>query len=323
MPTDKDYSHLAPFDPAPNSAFLSSDPYFQFAWDSVSLGDLKDCQFKYFLSIVCGWNSNVPKPALVFGILYHQAGELWDKLLAEGVSKPDALYQVVHCTALRAKNELPEGDHRRTTQTLTRSIIWYLDQFHDDSAKTVILANGKPAVELSFSFEFDRLSDGTPIYLSGHIDRLVEFSGSLWFLDRKTTGSQLNERYFAQFTPDNQMSLYSLASKIILERPAAGGIIDAVQLAVNFARFKRAFIYRTAEQLDEWIEDTKFWIGLARQCATERHWPMNEKSCSKFASDSNPGGCPYRSVCAKSPSVREIFLRSDFTRRVWDPLEER
>jgi len=42
-----------------------------------------------------------------------------------------------------------------------------------------------------------------------------------------------------------------------------------------------------------------------------------------YASKENPGGCPFRGVCSKDPASREIFLKQDFTRRVWDPLVPR
>ena len=41
-----------------------------------------------------------------------------------------------------------DTDHKyKNTFTLIRSVIRYLDQYEHDPAKTVMLSNGKPAVE--------------------------------------------------------------------------------------------------------------------------------------------------------------------------------
>ena len=308
-------SALGPFDPVPRKSASESNPYLQVVWDSTSLGTFKECPYKHFLAQVCGYTPAARKPALEFGIAYHAALELWDKLLADGADKTEAMFQVIQCAGWQG-TKLPSGDTARTLETLVRSVIWYLDQFHNDSAKTVILASGKPAVELSFLFEFAHI-DTEDFYLSGHIDRLVEFQGRPWFMDRKTTKSSLDDRYFAQYSPDNQMDFYTAASQIVWEVPCAGGIIDAAQLSPNFTRFKRQEIHRTPEQIDEWLEDTHEWLAQAKRCADNQHWPKNEKSCSAW------GGCPFRKVCAHSPSVRPTFLAADFARRGWDPAVAR
>src|SRR5205085_2132611 len=149
--------------------------------------------------------------------------------------------------------------HAKNRETLIRSVIWYLDNFKDDPAATLILANGKPAVELSFRMELDWGPGGKPAagldfppyILSGHLDRVVEFGGQRYVMDRKTTGSSPTPHYFDGFAPDNQMSLYTLAACVQFNTPVAGVIIDAAQIAVGFTRFQRGFTYRTESQLEE------------------------------------------------------------------------
>jgi hypothetical protein len=98
------------------------------------------------------------------------------------------------------------GSHNlKTRETLVRSVIWYLEQFADDTCETVQLANGKPAVELSFRMEMDwgpesgegqkealnrygrPLTLAQPYVLSGHLDRVVKFQESFYVMDRKTS----------------------------------------------------------------------------------------------------------------------------------------
>ena len=187
-----------------------------------------------------------------------------------------------------------------------------------DPAKTVQLANGKPAVELSFKLELETGPvGGVPYILCGHLDRVVEYAEGTYVMDRKTSSTTISSYYFDQFDPDNQMSLYTLASKVIYATPVKGVIIDAAQIAVGFTRFARGFTYRTETQLDEWLKDTKYWMDEAGDLAKHGHWPMNDKSCHKY------GGCHFRSVCSKSPEMREVFLNSGFVKQPWNPLVPR
>lgn len=339
---------------ADNGSFSSQIPGLQIAWDSTSLGLLKECPKKYFYTMILGYvrGTNVH---LDFGLYLHSALEFFDKAKATGISYEDALDATVTevlkmtgtniptwtcgehnhfsdnletCPTCGKPVELIEGefgflpwssnDSYKNRFTLLRTVIWYLDHFKNDVVETIILSNGKPAVELSFKMEIPLPSpEGEAYLLCGHIDRLVDFNGAPWVMDRKTTKSALDNRYFSNYSPDNQMSLYALASNVILNVPSKGVIIDGIQVAVNFSRFARGFANRTQAQLEEWLADTMTVIRQAETYADAQHWPMNDKSCDKY------GGCPFREICAKDPRTREPFLKSNFTRRVWNPLEAR
>lgn len=296
----------------------------QFAWDSTSLGYLKTCPRLYQYTMIEGFRRSGPSVHLDFGGWYHKALENYDKFIADGKSHDDALAEVV-LEALKWTwiNGAPwvaeKEDTNKTRETLVRSVIWYLEKYGpNDAAKTIILANGKPAVELSFRLELPfNAAPNQPYLLCGHLDRVVEFTGGTYVMDRKTTKTTLSSYYFDQYEPDNQMSLYSFAGKVMYSLPINGVVIDAVQIAVGFSRNERGFTFRTDAQNEEWIEDAKHWFNLARQFAEANYWPMNDKSCHQY------GGCVFRKICSKSPEVRGRFLESDFTRRYWNPLEPR
>lgn len=292
-----------------NSAFHGT---LQWAWDSTSLTLLKTCPRKYYYTMIEGWKSKAEAIPLTFGIAYHKALELYDEARAEGADVQEATRQALrYCLGV----SIPAGDNRRTKFTLVRSIIWYLEQFKNDPCETVILANGRPAVELSFRFTLDTTTpSGENYMLCGHLDRLVRLQDKLWILDRKTTGTTLSDNYFSHFNPDNQMSLYTFAGEIVTNEKVSGVIIDAAQLAVGFTRFQRAFTQRTPAQTAEWLADTLSFIQLNEQFSQTQNYPMNDTACDKY------GGCPFKGVCSKDPKVRESFLSADFEKRIWDPL---
>jgi hypothetical protein len=309
-------------EPPPPSPFLPGTR-IQWAWDSTSLGWLKECPRKYQYNMIKGWRPKQPSIHLHFGLLYHAALELYDRLRTEGLDHENALIAVTR-QAMRDSWPWDFEPLERDTKnraTLIRSIVWYLEEFADDPCETVILQNGRPAVELSFKMELDYGPSGQlggqPYVLCGHLDRVVTLNGSTYVSDRKTTSSTPGAYYFDGFAPDNQMSLYSIAARVVYHTPVSGIIIDAVQVAVGFSRFSRGFTYRSVAQLDEWLADTRYWLDLAVQYAKAGYWPMNDKSCHHF------GGCPFRRVCSKSPEVRQVFLESDFRREPWNPLEVR
>ncbi len=346
-------------------ALKSQSPFLpgtniQFAWDSTSLGWLKTCPRLYQYSMIEGWRSRGQHVHLDFGSYYHSALELYDRHRALDVDHNEALYEAVkYCLEVTWVNReylsrsqgVTENDRKnwpygeavipvintggpidwghnlKTRETLIRSVIWYLEEFgENDAARTVILANGKPAVELSFRLEMDwgptankgeNWVSGQPYILSGHLDRVVSFQDGIYVMDRKTSSTTIGGYYFDGFSPDNQMSLYTFASKVIYQTPVRGVIIDAAQIAVGFTRFSRGFTFRTEAQTEEWLEDTKHWLELAESYAVKDFWPMNDRSCHQY------GGCAFRKVCSKSPEVRQKFLESDFEKRHWNPLEPR
>ena len=307
------------------SPFAPSNPRLQLAWDSTSLGLLKTCPRKYYYKMIENWQTRGEMHHLAFGILYHSALEEFDKAKAAGASFDEAQIAAVRKALEDGRDYIGTDDETKATKgnnknkfSLIRAIVWYLEHFRDDPAETVILANGKPAVELSFRMELPFETEaGEAFMLSGHIDRLVEMGGQVYVLDRKTTGSTISNYYYKQFNPHNQMSLYQFASKVVLPKAAAGVIIDAAQLAVGFARFHRGMIMKSQTSLDEWVDDLERWLRLAEGYAKANHWPMNDTACGNY------GGCEFQGVCSAAPSVRELLLKNDFDKKVWNPLQAR
>lgn len=304
----------------------------QFAWDSTSLSYLKTCPRLYQYTMLDGWESKEASAHLRFGIEYHHALQDYDLSRASGIPHSDAVHDVVRELMVRTVDF--ESDHKtKDRHSLVRTVIWYLDKFKDDTAKTHILSDGRPAVEQSFRFELDfgpTSGKGTgsdvstdlyiapqPYILSGHLDRVVSFNDELFVLDYKTVYSFWGKRW----EPDNQMTLYTLASKVVLGSTVRGVIIDMACVKANETEFKRDFTFRTQDQIQEWLNDLHYWFALAEQYAVNNYWPMNDTACDKF------GGCRFRDICSKSSGVRERFLESNFVKlppeERWNPLKPR
>ena len=316
------------------SPFLP-DTNVQWAWDSTCLGYIKQCPRLYQYTIIEGWSPKDESVHLRFGSEYHQAIQEYDIERANGASHEDAIRHATRNLLERAHDWVVDAGTKagnyKNRRTLIQLCVDYFDFFADDPAKTFILENGKPAVELSFKFEldwgpkFEGMEDQQvtqPYLLCGHLDRVVTFSDHLFVLDHKTTTTAPGPYFFNQFEPNNQMTLYTLAGKVIIDSPIRGVIIEAAQILLEKPnRFVRGFTYRTQDQLDEWVGDLHYTLQLAEYYAEMNYWPQNDTACDKY------GGCRFREICSKSPGVRETFLKADFNKLEkedrWNPLKPR
>lgn len=304
----------------------------QFAWSASTIKMAETCLRYYQYTMIEGWHSRNPGPHLRFGGHYATAIEHFHKRIALGEAREDALRgvvrEVLEATWDRTAGEKDEfgnvlseptgapwsSDHNlKNRETLVRSIVWYLEQFAEDTALPVLLGDNTPAVELSFS-----LSADDDILLVGHLDRLANYADNLYVMDQKTTGTTISQRFFEGFSPDTQMSLYTFAGSAIFGAPISGVIIDAAQIAVGFTRFERGFTFRTKGQLNEWYDGAMTTIQRAQAATRENHFPQNPSACGNY------GGCVFRTICSRDPGARKNFLAGDFIQGGgYDPLERR
>lgn len=295
-------------DLASNSSFSNS---VQFAWDATSLTSFMTCPRRYQYEVIEGWQKK-DQDHLIFGLAYANALESYYVQTTGGEDPEIALRNIVRGALIETKDWVPSQTYK-TRETLIRSIVWYFEHFKDDPTEVVVLKSGKPAVELSFSYELD---DG--IFWCGHIDRLVNYNDHIYVMDQKTTRYILSSYYFQKFNPHQQMSGYTFSAKTFWSMPVKGVIIDAAQIKVGSTEFARGFTSRTDEQLEEWYNDTMYWIKRAMETADSGYFPQNPEGCDKY------GGCPFRETCSVSPKIRPNYLKRDFGKREsWDPLKRR
>jgi len=299
-----------------------------YAWDSTSLGYLKTCPRLYQYIIIDGWSGKEESVHLRFGQEYHTALQQYEVSRANGVKHEDAIHDTIAALMDRTHgwnvDRSTKAGQYKNRDTLCSLVVDYLDHFGpEDPARTYIKADGTAAVELSFRFELDLVaSSDQPYLLCGHLDRVVEFNDAILVMDHKTTTTTVGDYYFDQWEPNNQMTLYTLAGGVVLNAPIRGVVISAAQIMLDKPnRFVRGFTYRTPDQLEEWLRDLERLLIVNEGYAESNYWPMNDTACDKF------GGCKFRGICSKSPSVRDKFLRADFVQlpeeERWNPLKPR
>jgi len=279
----------------------------QVCWDASSLANLQSCPRYYQYNNLEGWRKEVDAtPALTFGSALHAGLEVYDIERFNGTPSKESLRLAIP-EALKVGKTLEfSTDKRRTPETLVRSLVWYEEQFRDDRIETATLPDGSPAIEVRFEVDFPGVKGRR---ISGRIDKLCYLDGDLYIMDRKTTHATVSNYFFDRFSPNIQVSAYTWALQEYFGMPVSGFIIEVAQTAVGFTRFGRSLITRTSEVLDEWLNDTKFWIEQNDHFLANDYWPQDQTGCMNY------GGCKYREVCNRAPRVREAFLEDTMRAR--------
>lgn len=310
---------------AGSSMFSSTVPGLQTAWNSSSLTPLKICPRRYYYQIVLGYQPSHENVHLIFGTLLHLGHEQYAKHIIDHPHEEAitiAVEKVLHAAGARAEDgswkPWRSEDKYKTLPNAIRTLVWYFEKFREDWLKTIELSDGSLAVEIDFKFDTGEPGPDGTYLIFGRMDRAANYGEDKYIIDLKSTKSSVDYGdYFERYSPDNQMSMYSFAANVAHNIPVRGVLIDASQVTVNFSRFRRGMALRDHNQLEEWYADTIQAIRRNEDHVEARHWPMNDAVCSLW------GGCPYRSVCSKSPAVREMYLKSNYIKRDYDPLKAR
>lgn len=291
-----------------------------FVIDHTSLAMFKDCPKKYYLGILNGYRPKQSAPPLTYGKVFHTAVEVYDREKGKGLDHDLAVAKAVQRAWKDSKGDATFTlDSRRSIASLIRAVIWYADTWKDDYLETLVLPNGKPAVELSFTFELPFTFAGTdaPVLYCGHIDRVAKYRDDLFAVEHKHTVSALSDSYWNRYVFGSQTSGYVMALKVNFNLNTAGAIIDATQVGVNFARFGRRPVHRVETHQQEWMLDLSYWLSQLDLCLTTDRWPRNTEACSKYS------GCQFRDYCFSRPMSRDLILAHDFKIEKWDPLKIR
>lgn len=310
-------------------SFDVARPWFQHTWDSSSLGTFLRCPRRYFYQTICGFAPVTQSVDLFFGTLVHKGMEIYHE---EKPSRGHSEAQVLGLEEILSAAWV-EGKYWRSTSNnknlwnALRAFIWHTEAFgFEPEVHTTVVGNSLLAVELPFQFDLLDFK-GQSITYCGHMDRLVDTPGGRWVVDYKTTTKTLSTAYFSGYEPSTQLPGYAVAAKIVFHQPIQGVMIDAFQIGVDFVRCGRGHILMTEEKADEWLHEASTWIRSALSLAGQIHepaetlpdfagvnahlWPRNTEAC--FI-------CPFKIVCASTPSVRKHLLAEAYISSFWDPM---
>jgi len=227
----------------------------------------------------------------------------------------DVVQAVAHFKANYEENL--EEDPKRTHKMGEWIIKNYAKTYQDQPHKIV-------HAEMSFDLP---LGNGNS--LIGRIDKVVEWGGTLWIMDHKTT-SQMGANFYKEFDPSLQMTGYVWAARE-LGFDVRGVLIDAILVAKGLLEsssrsrlnpLARFDFYKNDAALKEWkdtvlqIQTDIGWTEEDARINGPARWTPNFDSCTYY------GECPYRRVCSEEEQVRERLISMDYDVDFWDPREK-
>jgi hypothetical protein len=284
--------------------------------NASSLELAKQCPRKYELKIVEGYARREERVDTIFGTLVHEGLERYDRARLAALGHDEAVEVMVAWALSRTWDSTLSRpmvfDHPQKNRLgLIRTLVWYADRFPKErDLPLLMLPSGLPALELAFEFDsgFEHALTGEPITFIGRLDKMVLFNDKILIKDRKTTRHSLGEHYFSNFSPNGQVSQYTLAGLVAFGQPCAGLIIEGIQVGVDFTRFARAKIERTRPALDDWLRDAGYWLDRMNEWAEAQYWPQNDAACGLY------GGCEFRAICSMDSRARKTWLEKDWAR---------
>lgn len=267
-------------------------------FDYTAMSTFLTCQRKYDFKINKGLVGITAPVAAEFGKCIHTALDSWYK--NRDVDAAIDLFRNIYV-------ETDEDDKRthRMGEWILRN---YNDKYQDQPFKVL-------ATEHEFTLP---LPNGKK--LIGRIDKIIEWDGSVWGMDHKTT-SQLGPTYMKMHTPNLQFSGYTWAIQQMGYANCQGILVDALLVAKGLLEGKsktltplaRDFAYRSKEDIEEYLLITKHIQDSIVDCETMDWWSPNFDACSDY------GECPYRRICKEPAEFRDRIIASDYKVEPWDP----
>ncbi len=210
--------------------------------------------------------------------------------------------------------ECPE-DSAKSLNRMAGAMEFYLERYPLDSdiAVPVTLSDGLKGIEFSFVEPLPVLHPvtGQPLLFSGRMDMLVEYAGSVFLLDDKTTSS-LGASWPKQFDMRSQFTAYTWLANCA-GYPVNGALVRGVSILKTRYDTMQALTYRPKWMVDRWLTQTIRDLERMKGMWEAGYYDYNlDESCNSY------GACQFKQVCLSLDP--EPWLRGSFERVKRDPV---
>lgn len=291
-------------------------PFFPPVFDSTLLAALRSCPQKAYRTYLQHWKPKTESVHLVAGAAFASGIEAARKaFFEENAPKEDAEAVGLKALIEHYGDFEPTVDTAKTLDRMCGALEFYFDQYQlgEDGMTPVILASGKPAVEMSFSHPLPiaHPETGDPLIYAGRMDAVMEFAGGVYPVDEKTTSS-LGPSWSRQWEMRSQFTGYAWACRED-GLNVDGCIVRGVSILKTKYETQQVVTNRAPWEIDRWYEQTLRDIERFMRCWEEGYYDYAlDTACLEY------GGCGMVQVC-KSPNP-DSWLPMYFEKKVWDPL---
>jgi hypothetical protein len=265
--------------------------------DNFALEQFETCPRKYFLRVVKGYVPRTTNAAIAFGVQFHEGLAAWYR----SGSPKEALQAI----AEKWTHDVPPDDHRTLNRCL-ETFAAYVREYPREAFR-VVGAPSAPLVEVGFT-----LDTGLGFSYGGIMDAVIARGDEVFVMDHKTT-SQLGEQYFQQYKPNNQISGYVWGATCLTGKTVNGALINAIGVLKSENKFRRGFITRSPQDINDWLCDVAEVVEDIRRAFTMGFWRKRTTGCV-----TRYGRCMYHDVCALADGkTRERYLDQEFEKKPW------
>lgn len=299
-------------------------------YDNSSLDVFMTCPQKFWYENEFHISSPKEDPALTWGsaaheaIFHHMSGHDLDTCL-----KAFILRCKIPGTNIDKELETKTGSKQKYSLEYG---VWLMSKYIKDHPlkhepwEVVKDTNGKPYLELGFAIDA-----GVGVFV-GRIDAILRMldSGDIWIMDHKTTQRNINDVYWSQFNPNNQITGYLWAVQELLGVVPKGCIINCVR-NYQFARgdlgllgqkvFARSPTYRHKKQIDYRASEIKWMMQLIKmfrkkgQSAFYRNAPT---ACNAYFKR-----CAFAELClCYDKEMAKQIAYANYKQRSWVAYDE-
>jgi len=173
----------------------------------------------------------------------------------------------------------------------------YTDHWENDSWNNVVATE---SVGSKVLYEDDDLI----IVYEVKMDLILDISGVLVPVDHKTASARRDPNALS-----NQFKGYCWflgVHNLIVNEIGFQKTLKPVE------KFRRHTLRFSANTIQEWVNNTVWWVRFAMGMIDAETFPKNFTSCDKYS------GCAFKEICLADPEVQNYKLQSLFEEKKWD-----
>ena len=302
------------------------------AYDNSTLHDFKVCMRMGYFKHVRKWTPAGKSPALIFGSAWHSAMDaVWAGLTAgAGGSYHQEDIENAGQEAFRETWEKEGGPvhipvtHMKMWQPRLPQVAFQMIESY--VAKRASSLKHLTIVESEVPFAVPILPG---VWYTGKRDKLVrDRTGKHTVVDHKTTtwGSKSGFRdvWKNTWSPKSQIDGYLFSAGLAYPKLNVSAWIDGALVSMNDRLFEFIAVARSADNLDAWLWETRYWIGTIEQhkaALPQRGdfmaaFPKNDASCVQYNRV-----CPFLDICKGCANPEKLVNPpAGMVESTWSPM---
>lgn len=292
------------------------------------------CPFRMWSIMIDGYYQEGNSAKMVYGIAVHKYIDTMFKTRGHMGKAREAAIAAFNKPKSEDKKQLHMSDQNH--MLLTCYGLWEDWVLKDNQLDTVVLPDGLPATEVTFSIKKYYEDDFIQVDLEGTIDRLGKVKNGIYVVnDWKTTSTWDVRSYLSKYIMSGQLRFYILALKLMHEREPesqlgqiggtnVGACIDGIFIKPKacdnqYARsdvFQFPDLVEFRKALDQTILDTSRVVKEQREGKSPLKAGLVNGTC-----EGRWGMCGFWNICkVQDDKISKVLLDRDFKKKPYNPL---